>query len=56
MIKKLTPKINLFYRPSGGQIAKNLVGVVFISEKNLHGPAARLERVFIVTALSCIYE
>ena len=28
-IKKLTPKINLFYRPSGGQIAKNLVGGLF---------------------------
>ena len=41
-IKKLAPKINLFYRPSGGQITKNLVGGVFRSEKNLHGPAARL--------------
>ena len=42
-IKKLVPKINIFYRPSGGQIAKNLVGgVVFRSEKKLHGPAARL--------------
>ena len=32
-IKKLTPKINLFYRPSGGQIAKNLVGGCFLKRK-----------------------
>ena len=32
-IKKLPPKINLFYRPSGGQIAKNLVEGCFLKQK-----------------------
>ena len=35
-IKKLTPKINLFYRPSGGQIAKNLVGGLFFEAKKIY--------------------
>ena len=32
-IKKLAPKINIFYRPSGGQIAKNPVGGLFFEAK-----------------------
>ena len=38
-IKKLTLKIILFYRSSGGQITKNLVGRLFLK---VIGPAARL--------------
>ena len=34
-IKKLTPKTNLFYRPSGSQITENLVAVVFRTKNKI---------------------
>ena len=36
-IKKLAPKTNLFYRPSVGQIDKNLVGLFLEAKKNYMG-------------------